>query len=174
MRILILLTIISCTSQQTTTKTDQGAAQIESAASKTPQTKPQATTSRPATKPAEVSTPPVPKGTIGGAPILSNPVVIGGISREDVEQGIAKQQAAIDKCYQESHKTNAALAGKVLVQVVIAADGSVSETLTKATSLRHKPTEECINKSISKASFPKLLSGRYAMVQYPFAFGNEP
>ena len=169
MRILIILTMLSCTSQQATksTGTDKKTTSIESTSSKPP--RPGSSTQTVPPKPMET---PLPKGKIGGAPILSNPVVIGGISRENVEKGINKQRDVIDRCYQESRKKNPSLAGKVLVKVVIAADGSVSEVLTKATSLRHNPTEECINKTISNASFTELLSGRYAIVQYPFVFGQ--
>ena len=153
MRIFILLAMLSCTSQQVTESTSQETEQ-----------------------PNQAKTPPttVPKGRIGGSPILSTPIVIGGIATEDIHREIENHQSAIDQCYKTAQAQNTSLAGKVLVQLVIKADGSVADATTKATSLRHKPTEDCINEALSKASFSKLLSGRYAMVKYPFEFKANP
>ncbi len=100
-------------------------------------------------------------GSIGGEPILPRPVVLGGISTEAVESGVA----AVD--YAGCHQLGT---GKVLVQFTIAMDGSVSKSETVSTSLRQPETEACLEARITEARFPPLERGDKAIVKYPFVF----
>jgi hypothetical protein len=111
-----------------------------------------------------------PAGSIGGAPILPDPVVLGAISAEAVALGVAAQMEAINRCYEEARAKNAALAGKVLVRFSIAQDGSVSRTAIRSTSLWDTATEECVSARVAEARFPALEGGRVAIVTYPFVF----
>ncbi len=111
-----------------------------------------------------------PRGSIGGEPILDRPVVLGGIATEAIEAGIASRRAAIDACYAPAPGSPAP-AGKVLVKFTIGADGAVTEAHVRSTSLRHRPTEDCVVAELSKARFPALRSGAKALVQYPLDFG---
>ncbi len=113
---------------------------------------------------------PPPAGKITGDPILPTPVVLGGIDPKAVDKGLDAKMEAIKQCFETERQKNQKLAGKVLVKFKISQDGSVSETLTKATSLRNKATEECLNQQVSQAKFPELKSGKYAIVNYPFTF----
>ncbi len=109
-------------------------------------------------------------GSIGGEPILPDPVVLGGISASAVDAGIASQLDAIHRCYQEELANHAGLAGKVLVRFTIARDGTVSKTAIKSSSLRHPPTETCLSARLSEARFPALERGSVAIITYPFIF----
>lgn len=111
-----------------------------------------------------------PAGKIGGEPILPDPVVIGGISRERVDAGVDAQRAAIVGCWEEARKEKPALAGKVLVKFTIAKDGSVKTTAIKSTSLRHEGAETCLAGKLAAARFDPLASGELAIVHYPFVF----
>ena len=111
-----------------------------------------------------------PVGSIGGAPILPDPVVLGAISGEAVDAGVAAQMEAINLCYENARSANAGLAGKVLVRFSIAQDGSVSRTSISSTTLWDPPTEECVSAQVAQATFPALQSGRVAIVTYPFVF----
>ncbi len=126
----------------------------------------------PAPSPAPVveAEPPPPAGSIGGAPILPDPVVLGAISAEAVAAGVDAQMEAINRCYEEARTKNAALAGKVLVRFSIAQDGSVSRTAIRSTSLWDTPTEDCVSARVAEARFPALEGGRVAIVTYPFVF----
>ena len=126
----------------------------------------------PAAAPAEPASQPepAPAGRIGGAPILPDPVVLGAIDAAAVDAGIAAQRAAILRCWEISRQAKPGQAGKVLVKFTIARDGSVSNATTRSTSLRHPPTEQCLNARIMKARFPPLQDGDKALVSYPFVF----
>ena len=118
---------------------------------------------------AEV-TPATPVGRIGGQPILPKPVVIGGIDNADVEAGVMARKAQIAQCFESQRARNPALSGKVLIKFSIDASGKVSRSATRSTSLRNDMVENCVNAEVVKAEFPKLQSGRFAIVQYPFVF----
>lgn len=109
-------------------------------------------------------------GTIEGEPILSRPSIIGGIANETVHSGIQSHMAAINACYESSRLENPELSGKVLVKFKIGIDGTVISPSTRSTSLRHEPTESCVNAEVAKVMFPPLEKGFVAVVHYPFVF----
>ena len=111
-----------------------------------------------------------PMGSIGGEPILPKPVVVGGLPNEAVDEGVEAQMKAINACYESALSEDPSLRGKVLVRFVIGKDGTVTDTRTKSTSLRHEATETCVNEVLAKATFPELKGGGLAIVTYPFAF----
>ena len=49
--------------------------------------------------------PPRPKAKIGGTPILTNPIVLGGVSKDHVNEVIKKQNDAIQGCHATSKTT---------------------------------------------------------------------
>ena len=107
---------------------------------------------------------PPPAGRIGGDPILPKPTVVGGIAAEAVNHALGPHMGTIDGCH-EGDKT-----GKVLVKFTIDAAGNVARTKTQSTSLRHPPTENCIEEAIARVRFPALSGGALAVVHYPFSF----
>ena len=116
-----------------------------------------------------------PAGSIGGVPILPNPIVLGALDPKKVDAAIDQQRAAIGNCYTQATKQARAEQksipmGKVLVKFTIDNTGAVTKVGTKSTSLRHEPTEKCVNEIIAKAQFPAPEKGGKAIISYPFAF----
>ena len=107
--------------------------------------------------------PPKPKAKIGGTPILSTPIVLGGISKSHITDVMNKNDAAIQNCHAQSKKTK----GKVLVKFSVNKDGTVNKPLTESTSLRDSATEDCLNKLIAGFQFNALERGSKAIVRYP-------
>ena len=106
---------------------------------------------------------PKPKAKIGGTPILSTPIVLGGISKSHITDIMNKNDAAIQNCHAQSKKTK----GKVLVKFSVNKDGTVNKPLTESTSLRDSTTEDCLNKLIAGFQFNALERGSKAIVRYP-------
>lgn len=102
-----------------------------------------------------------PSGRIGGEPILDRPVVLGGIATADVEAVVNELD------WLGCHKAGS---GKVLVQMSLAANGSVSETKVASTSLRNPETEDCLLALLDGSTFPPLVTGEKAIVKYTFAY----
>lgn len=113
------------------------------------------------TAPAEAA----PTGVIGGEPILPRPIVLGAISTDDVDKGIAAVLPEIQACHRDSARR-----GRVLVKFHIGADGTPTAAATASTSLRDTATEACVNQRVLEARFVPLQSGNTAMVRYPFSF----
>ncbi|MBW1878976.1 MAG: AgmX/PglI C-terminal domain-containing protein [Deltaproteobacteria bacterium] len=109
-------------------------------------------------------------GIIGGEPILPRPVVLGAISNDAVEEVIDAHRDAIVACYEDERAKVPGIAGKVLIRFTIGADGKVVDVSTRSTSLRHEPTETCVEQVIAQAAFPALASGHLAIVNYPVVF----
>lgn len=114
-----------------------------------------------------------PAGSIGGEPILPQPIVVGGIAAEAVDAGIEAQMEGIRACIEAERAKHPDLAGKVLVKFTIAQDGSVREATTRSTSLRNPASEACLIARVVEARFPPLQSGRLAIVHYPFDFPSR-
>lgn len=104
-------------------------------------------------------TPKVP--TIGGAPILERPVVLGGIANEAIEQALDLD--AVKAC------NTAGRPGKVLVKFNVDAGGAVTSSEVASTTLRHPQTEACVLATIDGTAFPALERGDKARVTWPFS-----
>ena len=102
-----------------------------------------------------------PAGRVGGEPILDRPVVLGGISTEDVERTLAATDT--QSCHQSG-------LGKVLVSITITKTGAVANSETVSSSLRQPQVEDCLNERVRAAKFPALVVGDKALVKYTFAF----
>jgi len=126
--------------------------------------------------PSETAAPPAPPpapapvpaeepvvGSIGGEPILPRPVVLGGLSTDAVVAAVEPRMADIRACARDAGRR-----GKVLVKIVIGKDGAVTSATTRSTTLRHPPTEDCVNTVVAEVKFPALAKGTTAIVQYPF------
>ena len=107
--------------------------------------------------------PPRPKAKIGGTPILTNPIVLGGVSKDHVKEVMKKQNDAIQGC----HATSKTTKGKVLIKFSIQKDGTVSSTLMESTSLRDSETENCLTDLIKTFQFDPLEKGSKAIIRYP-------
>jgi hypothetical protein len=106
---------------------------------------------------------PKPKAKIGGTPILATPIVLGGISKDHINDVMKKNDPAIQNCHEKTKKTK----GKVLVKFSVNKDGTVNQPKTESTSLRDSTTEDCLNKLIQGLQFNPLERGSKAIVRYP-------
>jgi hypothetical protein len=109
-----------------------------------------------------------PAGRIGGEPILAKPAVVGAITAEAVERGVGAIRADLDACWTSRAEGRS---GKVLLRLVIAADGSVESATTQSTTLREPAVEECLTARAAAARFDALAAGDRAVVLYPLEVG---
>ena len=104
-------------------------------------------------------------GAVGG-----DPIVLGSVDRSLVDEVVKRHLNAIRHCYQRALRRDPDLAGKVVVEFVIAADGTVSSAEIEPTTLGHRRTEECVRKRILRMTFPAPAGGGTVVVRYPFLF----
>lgn len=106
-----------------------------------------------------------PIGRIGG-----DPVVLGELDRSLIDQVVKRKMNQIRYCYMHELTKDPELSGKVVVQFVIEADGSVSSAKTKSTTMNNNSVESCINGRFMRAKFPEPKGGGSVTVSYPFVF----
>jgi Inner membrane component of T3SS, cytoplasmic domain len=108
------------------------------------------------------------EGAIAG--VGGDPIVLGALDKSLIDAVIKRNMAAIRYCYQRELTKNPALGGKITVKFVIAADGTVSQATTKATTMNNPAVESCINGRFARFQFPQPKGGGVVIVSYPFIF----
>ncbi len=123
------------------------------------------------------------KGKLGGSAKGKPPSVrvgatnISGSLPPEVVQRIVRQNfGRFRLCYEDGLRKDPALAGKVTVTFVIAADGSVSSAAASG-DLPDTAVRSCVARSFNTLSFPRPEKGGVVKVSYPIIFspgeGNE-
>ncbi len=115
---------------------------------------------------ASASAAPPAGPSIGGEPILHQPVVLGAMATEAVTGALDGQKSAIQACY-DTHGA-AGLSGKVLVRFSIGKEGQVKSAEVKSTSLRHPATEACVVEVVKATRFPQPGKGGIVIASVPF------
>jgi hypothetical protein len=104
------------------------------------------------------------------------PVILGALPKEEIDAVIKKALPAVKKCYESSLALSPALQGKVVVKFVIAADGSVSSSEIKSSTLNGVGVDsfqQCLLGVFSRLRFPKPAGGGIVIVNYPLVFAQE-
>ena len=127
--------------------------------------------SAPEAEVAEAAAPspePTPEPAQAAEASLPDLAVIGGISSEDIAEGLQSHQAAIDACTAMAKSRTPPLAGTVLLKFSIDKQGEVSKSKTHRSTLSDEGVEKCFNDVVLGATFPALSTGNVAIVHYPF------
>ncbi len=96
--------------------------------------------------------------------------VKGGLSSDIIRQVVNSNLASIKYCYETGLKNNPELKGKVTVHFVIGADGSVTLSQIKRSTMNAPQVEQCIAIVIKRWIFPKPYNGGTVDVVFPFIF----
>lgn len=94
----------------------------------------------------------------------------GSLTREEIDKVVRGRASLIKACYQRELNRKRELSGKLVVNFVIAADGTVKSTrIDPSSSLRDEGVEGCVRPIITKLRFPAKGGG---IVNYPFLFSQ--
>jgi len=93
----------------------------------------------------------------------------GGLSREEVERIVKSRKGTIQACYQKAVNRDRGLAGKLVVNFRIDAQGAVTSARVEPgkSTLRNAEMESCVKRQIQGLKFPAKGG---AVVNYPFIF----
>ncbi len=108
------------------------------------------------------------KGISAIAVSSSDVVLQGGISRYAINATIAKYLNQVRRCYEAQLKTKPSIQGLVEMSFEINASGMLNFARVNRTTLKDKPTENCISKKMMTWEFPKPKGGVKVPVKYPF------
>jgi pSer/pThr/pTyr-binding forkhead associated (FHA) protein len=121
------------------------------------------------------------KGKGGGGPVqglvvgedpVIEPMVKGGLTREQIAKIVAAHVAEISYCYEKGLLEDPALAGKIMLMWIINSRGKVTSSRIKSSSLRNGQVHSCLARSVRSWRFPNPKGGGIVEVNYPFVFNN--
>ena len=99
--------------------------------------------------------------------------VIGSLDKNVIRRVIRKNINQVKYCYEKELVKNPGLGGKVVIRLVIAADGRVQKAEVKSTTMNNKIVEKCIAWAVRRFKFPKPKGGGLVIVNYPFIFKSQ-
>ena len=97
--------------------------------------------------------------------------VSGAIDQNSVYSVIRRRIGGVRYCYESQLKTNPSLAGKIRVQFVIGASGSVSSCSVVSNSMGNTFVQECVCRMVRRWKFPTPDDGTVT-VGYTFIFSS--
>lgn len=96
--------------------------------------------------------------------------VSGGLDREVIRRVILSHRAQIRYCYEKQLAKSSSLAGKLMVEFVIGADGRVTTSRLAEDTLSDPEVGRCVVSRVKGWTFPKPEGGGVVVVTYPFLF----
>ncbi|MGE0545590.1 MAG: AgmX/PglI C-terminal domain-containing protein [Kofleriaceae bacterium] len=90
-----------------------------------------------------------------------------GLSKEEIDRVVKARAGVFRACYQKELNRSPGIGGKLVINFVIAADGTVKSSRTQGGTLRNDGVESCVKSNINRLKFPAKGG---AIVNYPFVF----
>jgi outer membrane biosynthesis protein TonB len=105
-------------------------------------------------------------------PAFNDSEIVGGLTREQVEAVVRRNQGQLLFCYEKALQSSPKLRGRITSQWVVGPAGSVTSAKVASTTLNNSEVESCVTRSIKGWKFPRPVGGVHVDVSYPFDFGR--
>ncbi len=102
--------------------------------------------------------------------LISALALAGTVDGNALKAVVKKNHEKIMACYEPEAKQDPKLSGDVIVNFLLAEDGSAKNVRIKKSDLKNKNVETCIAKVFAGLTFPKPQGGTID-VNYPLSFG---
>ena len=99
---------------------------------------------------------------------------MGSLDGDVIRRVFRRRQASIRAVYEKALKRNAKLAGKLVVRVVIGADGRVAKAEIAEDTVGDDDLAQALLAVVRRFRFPKPPGGGTVEVRYPFIFSPGP
>ncbi|RJO63143.1 MAG: energy transducer TonB [Myxococcales bacterium] len=106
---------------------------------------------------------------IKGSAKLGSLEVDGSLDADSIKSIVGRNLPSIKHCYEQQLRRNPKLAGKVTVEVTVAATGAVTRVEIVGSTLNDRTVEDCIASTIRRWRFSKPEGGEVVFT-YPFIF----
>jgi len=118
-------------------------------------------------------------GRRASAPVVAGRAEVrGSLDKEPIRRVIRRHLNEVRYCYQRELQTKPGLAGRVVLQFTIGAEGQVVASAVQQSSLGNAAAEQCIASAVRRWTFPRPPGGGIVIVTYPFDLrapgGPEP
>jgi TonB family protein len=94
----------------------------------------------------------------------------GALSKEIIRRIVRRHINEVRFCYQKQLQSNRDLRGRLIVNFVIAANGTVAMSRVGESTLSDDAVESCVASAVRRWAFPKPEGGGIVTVAYPFTF----
>ncbi|MBI4820302.1 MAG: AgmX/PglI C-terminal domain-containing protein [Deltaproteobacteria bacterium] len=119
-------------------------------------------------------------GSLGPKPDRGAPTIVAGLvtvegslDRELIRRVVEEHRSQVRYCYERALVSDSGLFGKVELEWVIDATGSVSRADVKSSTMGSAAVESCLRAKVSAWTFPKPRGGGIVVVRYPFVFRSR-
>jgi len=99
---------------------------------------------------------------------VGNPVIQGSLSMEIIRRVVHSHHDQISYCYSKELTRSPNLRGKVTINWTISAQGFVTQSSVKQSTLDNAAVEQCIVSKVRTWKFPEPKGGGVVIVNYPF------
>ncbi len=96
----------------------------------------------------------------------------GSLTKEQIQRVINAHVGEIQYCYEKQLRTNAGLAGRVVLEWAVSSSGAVSVVKVSTSSLSSTEATNCMMGQVKKWKFPKPDGNGSVTVVYPFVFNT--
>jgi len=93
--------------------------------------------------------------------------IVGALERDDIRRIFESHLAEMQGCYARAFLSQPHLEGRLTIQFIVAADGTVSDARLDSSTLDSPVTEACIAEQPCKWRFPPTTGGGPVTVTYP-------
>ncbi|MBT3219538.1 MAG: energy transducer TonB [Proteobacteria bacterium] len=105
-------------------------------------------------------------GLTPGYGTTSDVTIIGALNRSSVEQVVATRQEERRSCYAPLLQDNPDLSGKVEVEFMVSAEGTVARSSVKSSTINDEEVEDCLARDFETLTFPEPRGGGVVIVSY--------
>lgn len=99
--------------------------------------------------------------------------IMGSLDPALIDAIIKRDLAVLKRCYDKELYRTPALAGKMVVNFTIGADGIVTQSKIKSSTMNSEPVESCVTARFMELVFPKPNGGGIVNVNYPLMFSSS-
>lgn len=100
----------------------------------------------------------------------SSAMVMGSLSKNEIQRVIRRHQVKFKRVYERALQSNPNLKGKVVLELIIGADGRVTRARIVTSTIGDKKIAAAMLRIAKKMRFPKPAGGGTITVRYPFVF----
>jgi hypothetical protein len=115
---------------------------------------------------------------VGGAPppggrgvrMGGDPIILGALDKALIDEVVLRGFPAFNECYESGLARTAGLSGKITIKFVVAADGTVTSSNLKSTTMNEAEVETCVAGTFSTFRFAEPRGGGIVIATYPLVF----
>ena len=111
-------------------------------------------------------------GKVVTQPRLSQVKGTGELSKDEIQRVITAHVGEIQYCYEKQLRQNSGLAGRVVLEWVIAPSGAIGVVKVATSSLASAEATKCMMDRVKTWKFPKPRGNGGVTITYPFVFNT--